>query len=291
MRTVESAGTWLLAAAATLALTPAAAQPVPRPAPPSIAVSVRQPRAFGYLIGDELTQRISLRAPAGFVLDPKSLPQAGRKGLWLKLTAPRITSASAGDATRYLLTLDYQVINVPDHVRTIDLPALDLAFSGHGGKAGTIIDEWPVTISPITPTYVLARAGLTQTQPDARPPTTATGTTMRLTLLWAAAFIALNAGLILRRRAIPWLRRDARPFARAAHDLAKLSRLPPDRATYRRGLQRLHRAFDAAAGHAVFGDVLPHSWSRAPSFSDCERTSSSSMPPRSASSSALMPVR
>lgn len=257
VRTVESAGAWLLGAAATFALTSAAAQqPVQRPAAPVIAVSVHQPRAFGYLIGDELEQRITLRAPAGFALDPKSLPQAGRKGLWLELAAPHLTSTKAGDATRYALTLDYQIINVPDQVRTIDLPALDLAFSGQGTTVGTVIDQWPVTISPITPTYVLARAGLEQTQPDAPPPTTGTGTYMRLTFLWIAAFIALIAGIIVQHRGIPWLRRDARPFARAARDILKLSRMAPDRAIYRRGLQRLHRAFDAVAGHAVFADHL-----------------------------------
>lgn len=246
----------LLAALATLALPYAAAQSQPAPQQPTVVMSVRQPRAFGYVIGDELEQRITLRAPAGFALDPKSVPRAGRTGLWLQLAQPRLTSARVGDATRYRLTLDYQIINVPEQVRTIELPEVDLAFGARGSQVTATIDEWPISIAPITPTFVLNRAGLTPMQPDARPATPAPGRYMRLTLLWAALIVALIAGSAMRRHGIPWLRQGARPFARAARDIAKLSRLPPERCTYRRGLQRLHRAFDTAAGHAVFGEHL-----------------------------------
>lgn len=261
MRTLEPAAparqARLLAALATLALPCAAAQGHPTPEQPPITVSVAQPRAFGYVIGDRLEQRITVQvAAAGLALDPKTLPRPGRKGLWLQLAPPRVSLDRRGEVARYRLTLDYQVVNVPLQVSTIDLPAVDLAFNGRGGRASALVDEWPVTIAPITPTFVLARAGLTRTQPDARLTTPDPGRYMWLTLLWVAGIIAVIAGSILRRRGIPWLRQGARPFARAARDLGKLSRLPPDRATYRRGLQRLHRAFDEAAGHAVFGERL-----------------------------------
>jgi mxaA protein len=245
-----------VAALTTLALPFAAAQDQPSPQEPAITVSVQQPRAFGYVIGDRLEQRISLLAPAGFALDPKSLPRAGRTGLWLELAPPHLTSDKLGEATRYRLTLDYQVINVPEQVRTIDVPALGLTFSARGSQLTATVDEWPITIAPITPTYILARAGLAQTQPDAPPPTLDTARYMWLTLLWIALILAIVATILVHRHGIPWLRHGVRPFARAARDIAKLSRLPPERATYRRGLQRLHRAFDAAAGHAVFGDRL-----------------------------------
>lgn len=219
-------------------------------------MSVLQPRAFGYIIGDRLEQRISLRTPVGVALDPKSLPRAGRAGLWLELAPPRLTSGELGDGTRYRLTLDYQIVNVPEQVRTIELPAVGFAFRTRGGRLTTVVDEWPITIAPITPTYVLARAGLTETQPDAHPAPPDTAGYMWLTLLWAACGLAVATGMMVQRRGIPWLRHGARPFARAARDIAKLARLPPERATYRRGVQRLHRAFDVAAGHAVFGERL-----------------------------------
>jgi mxaA protein len=260
VRTAEGAApasaAWLIAALATFAVSHAEAQPAPAVESTSVLMSVQEPRAFGYVIGDKLAQRITLRAPAGFALDPKTLPRAGRKGLWLELAPPRLASDSVGGAGRYRLTLVYQIINVPDHVRTIELPELDLAFSGPGRHLTATVDAWPITISALTPTYILARAGLPQRQPDAQPTAPDPGTYMALTLLWAAAIIALAGGLALRRHGIHWIHRDTRPFAAAAHDLAKLSRLPPERATFRRGLQRLHRAFDAAAGRAVFGDRL-----------------------------------
>src|SRR5512146_2819456 len=181
----------LVAILAVLALPYAAARGQPDAQRPSIAVNVQQPRAFGHVIGDRLEQRISVRAPPGFALDPRSLPRAGRTGLWLELAPPHLTSDAAGGATRYRLTLDYQIINVPEQVRTIDMPAVELSFSGPGGPVTAGIEEWPVTIAPITPAYVLARAGLPQTQPDAPPPTPDLGRYRWLTLLCAAIMIAL----------------------------------------------------------------------------------------------------
>jgi mxaA protein len=221
-----------------------------------VGVSVRQPRAFGYVIGDRLEQRITLSAPAGMSLDVRSLPRPGRTGLWLELSPPRLTWDRHDDTTRYRLSLDYQVVNVPEQVTTIDLPAVDLVFIGRGGRQAALLDEWPITIAPITPTYVLGRAGLAETRPDAPPPLPDPARYMRLTLLWAAAILAVIAVTAVRRRGGLWLRRGARPFAKAARDLRKLARLPPERATYERGLQRLHRAFDAAAGRVMFGDRL-----------------------------------
>ena len=250
------AASCLVAALATLALPCSAAEGEQGSQQPAIAVVAQQPRAFGYVIGDELEQRVTLRAPAGFALDPKSLPRAGRTGLWLELAVPRLRSQKVGGGTRYTLTLDYQIINAPEQVRTVDLPELDLAFSGRGSRLMASVDEWPITIAPITPAFVLARAGLQQMQPDARPVVPGAGRYRWLTLLWAAAIAVIVAGTLVRRHGIPWLRRGARPFAQAAHDIARLSRLPPARDTYRRGLQRLHRAFDAVAGHAVFGEHL-----------------------------------
>lgn len=273
MRTIDrhspAVGRLLVAARAALAvaaLAPqySAAQGQVAPAQSAIAVSVRQPRAFGHVIGDELEQRIWLHAPAGFTLDPKSLPRAGRTGLWLQLAAPRLTADKVGDAIRYRLTLDYQIINAPEQVRTVELPELDLVFDGRGNRITASVDEWPITIAPITPTYVLARAGLKQMQPDAPPAIPDRSRYEWLTLLWAAAIVALLAGRAVRRRGIPWLRQGTRPFAQAAHDIAKLARLPQDRSTYRRGVQRLHRGFDAAAGHVVFGDRLAPLFSARP---------------------------
>ncbi len=243
-------------ALAAIALPYAVAQGQPAPPQPTITVSVRQPRAFGHVIGDELEQLIWLRAPAGFILDPRSLPRAGRTGLWLELAPPSLTADEVGDARQYRLTLRYQIINVPEQVRTVELPQLELLFRNRGNPATASVDEWPITIAPLTPTFVLARAGLQQIQPDAAPLMPDAARYGRLTLLWAAAIVALIGGRAVSRRGIPWVRHGTRPFAQAARDIAKLARLPAERSIYRRALQRLHRAFDAAAGHAVFSDGL-----------------------------------
>ena len=62
--------------------------------PPENAI-VEQPRAFGYVIGDVLTQRVLLQLH-GRSFEPATLAPAQRINAWLKRRPPRIDSSPDG---------------------------------------------------------------------------------------------------------------------------------------------------------------------------------------------------
>ena len=71
-------------------------RPTPTAAPPPNAI-VEQPRPFGYVIGDILTQRILLQLE-GHAFEPAALPPAERVGVWLERRTLRIESTTTGGA-------------------------------------------------------------------------------------------------------------------------------------------------------------------------------------------------
>lgn len=222
----------------------------------SATVTTVNPRPFGYVIGDRIEQRIVADAPAGFELVADTLPKAGRADIWLERQAPRLTTRHAGNGTRYEIALDYQIVNVPEQIRTIALPAIRVQFRSDGKTVEEAVAEWPITVAPITPEHVLSRAGLEEMRPDRAPLLIDTrGFALRISL-YAAALAAVGGYYAFAWLGVPFLPRTRGPFARAARDLRRLVRTPRDRTAYRSALQRLHRAFDETAGRTVFAEQL-----------------------------------
>lgn len=256
---------WSLACALSLA----SAWPLPVIAQ-GIELRVEEPRAYGYVIGDLVERRVSWDLPAGGSLPADALPRPGRVNNWLELREAHVENQGA----RAELLLTYQVINAPDKVTTTALPALRLNAAPVAGAASAAsatasattaansapidIGPWPITVSPITPEFVLARAGLEALQPDVQPQPQPLRPIVGRLSMWC--LLLLVAGWLLAARREPRLafwRRKA-PFRDALADLRRLSRgrgaTGEDR--YREGLTRLHQAFDATAGRALFAQRL-----------------------------------
>lgn len=220
-------------------------------------VRTEEPRAYGHVVGDLIQRRVHLALPAGQEIVPDSLPQRGRVGAWLELrdiTLERHGSQATLQAT-------YQLINAPQKVTTLALPAFSLALRERARPAAAVgalaVGEWPVTVAPLTPEFVLARAGLPELQPDITPaPADTTALALRLAL-WAALLAAmLLAWGVQRHPQWAFWRRHA-PFRQAWQDLRRLARRGPVTADLQRqALARVHRAFEAAAGCALFADKL-----------------------------------
>lgn len=228
----------------------------------AIEATVTQPRPFGYSIGDVVEQTIFIRSASGETLEPESLPKTGRIGAWMERTRAELTHQSNG----YRLDLVYQFINSPTEIRTLGLPQIKLQF--HVGKqiVEETVGEWPVTLAPLTPLTVLARAGLDEMRPDALPhliderPYTErlTGYAIGLGVL-ALLWLGWYAGVTLRGR-------RPRPFAHAWRGLRRSAKSAPDAQGYRDALRRLHRAFDTTAGTTVFAERLDPFFASHPSF-------------------------
>ena len=221
-------------------------------APAPVAARVEQPRPFGHVVGDILTQRVLLaadRLPA-----PGSLPGPQRLSSWIERRPARVERAPDG---RRWLVVDYQVVNAPLSPTTVRIPAWRLG--GDAAQPAQLVPAWPVDVSPITARAAPGSSGW-QLRPDRPPPTIATGP-LRLRLLLAsaalAACIAAWAGWLAWRR-----RRDATtlPFASALRALAR------EHDGDGRAWRALHAAFDRTAGEVLRASTLPRLFERAPQF-------------------------
>src|ERR1044071_10474454 len=98
---------------------------------PAATALVEQPRPFGYVVGDVMTQRVLLEID-GRELVPAGVPKAQRVNLWLERRPARIESLPDG---RRWLAIDYQGINAPQSRANGDLPSFDLPGAAAGATA------------------------------------------------------------------------------------------------------------------------------------------------------------
>lgn len=207
--------------------------------------AIAQPRPFGHVIGDVITQRILL--PRRF--EPTDLT-AQRVSIWFERRGSRIETTPNGE--RWLI-VDYQVMNAPQTLASVALPAWELV--SHDGQKLSV-PAWSVSVSAMLPPT--ASPSSETLRPDRAAPTVPTAATRQ----------RLHAALIaLALTCVAWLawmkRRDVReranlPFARALHDMSALSDTGPQ------SWQVLHRAFDQAAGRVIQLETLSVLFQKAP---------------------------
>ena len=230
-----------------------AQQPDTAAAPVTVlSPDVVAPRPFGHVLGDVVTQRIALDHE-GRALDLPGLPPLERAGNWFERRDARIEHDAAG---RRWLVLDYQIINVPEELRAIDLPALDLPTDVDGQRLQTA--SVPLTVAPLTPTVVLARAGLEEMRPDAEAPHIDTAALERRLHLALGAAAALATGWVALLSLRRWRAGRRLPFSRAQREMRRLG------AGSSAAWRRLHRALDETAGQVVRGHSLATLLLRAP---------------------------
>ncbi|MEE9320035.1 MAG: hypothetical protein V3U76_06275 [Granulosicoccus sp.] len=224
-----------------------------------VSVQIEQPsRAFGYVLGDVLIQRVQLPANTDSDLLLDSLPANERTGQWLERQAATIQSDKKH---RPWLYLRYQIVNSPEELTTATLPALKLLVNEDGEsdtEATLQVDTWSFTLGPITPEVVAETGDLLALRPDRQPEAidiTGPGLRIRYTTM---ALAALALGWL-----IWWLwrqRRDATrlPFAIAWQTIKKTGRQKADEQP--NAWMALHHAFNDAAGQTVHagsvGDLM-----------------------------------
>ena len=173
------------------------------------AAKVQQPRAFGYVLGDVMTQRVLLES-AGAPFELAKMPGTQRVGIWLERRSARV--ATDGDDKRWLI-VEYQLINAPRILTTITVPPLLLESSG---KSKLLVPEWSVSLSPLTPqSSAFDKAGMGELRPD-RPAALIQTTPIKrqvwMGFLALAVTVAAWAGWTLWRNRLAALNQ---PFARA----------------------------------------------------------------------------
>lgn len=219
------------------------------------AAVVDQPRPFGHVLGDVITQRVLLKvANADFT--PADLPATQRINVWFERHKPRVETASNG--TRWL-AVDYQIINTPQMLETVTLPAWTLKSST---GATLQVPAWPVSIAALTPVASAEPGGIGELRPDRAAPTIDTGRISRQLIIWTAAFLLALAAWFGWVRQRDYRDRLNKPFARAWREIEKMDETAPE------AWQALHRAFDRAAGRVVQVETLPLLFAQAPYLAD-----------------------
>lgn len=230
--------------------------------PGPFTLSVHEPRLFGYTLGDTVVRELRLDADEPYRLVEGSLPEAGRIDLWLELDPPEVRREPRDGGERYRIVLRYRLINLADSEQVVTIAPLALE-AGDGLVTRRLeVPELRVAARRVSPDPAVG--GFPALRPLAPPPPLPLRNA-----LWGfgAALGALLLGLTMLAwlyGLLPWLRRARGPFGRAYRDLKHAPRGGGDGA--RAALQRLHRAFDATAGHTVFREELDEFFAAHPRF-------------------------
>jgi mxaA protein len=196
---------------------------------------VEQPRPFGHVVGDIVTQRVLVD------FEPASMPRTERVSVWFERRDARLETDVEG---RRWLEVRYQIVNAPQSLTTVTVPAWQI-------DSRLSVPAWPLSVGPLTE----REAGL---RPDRAAPAIATGPLERRAYTWSGALVITLAMWLAW-----WLHRNRRasaslPFARALRELRSLEDAAPQ------SWQALHRAFDATAGRVVQAESLGTLFRRAP---------------------------
>ncbi|MFH1814512.1 MAG: hypothetical protein ABIF28_10170 [Pseudomonadota bacterium] len=229
--------------------------PMPAPAPQGRPAQVEQPRAYGHTLGDLLTQRVLLEID-GTPVDVAKPPAPGRVGVWLERRPTRVERDADG---RRWLVIEHQLINAPQALTALTLPALDIATSG--GLLG--VPAWPISAAPLTPRNAFAQGALDTLQPDRAAPAVDTASIRRQIALWGALCITTLLGWAGWLGWRSWRAGRNLPFARALRELNALHGRGNDAPD---AWQALHRAFDRTAGRSLQPASLSRLFERAPHY-------------------------
>lgn len=216
---------------------------------------VQQPRAFGYVLGDVLTQRVLLQA-GGQDIGTVTPPSVGRTDVWLERRPASLETDADG---RRWMVIGYQVVNAPQTLTQIALPALTLTSA-----AGTQLQvaQWPTSVGPLTPPNAFAAGDLQPLRPDREAPSLPTAG-LRRRIAWALGLLSAT----LLAWAGWWWSRNQResarlPFARAWRQMQRLQ--DAQAASSKDAWFCLHQALNETAGQVLHSGSLASLFTRAP---------------------------
>ena len=213
---------------------------------------VEQPRPFGYVIGDVFTQRILLRVE-GARFEPATIANTERIGAWLERHALRIETMPDG---RDWLAVDYQVINAPQELTSVTIPAWKL--SSKSGNDTLRIAEWSVGVSPLTQFQAFTIDGPGALRPDRLAPSIATKPIQRQIAIWSGASLLIVLTWLGWFAWRNWRTSRAQPFGRAWREMRRMDGKSPQ------AWRALHRAFDRVAGQVTQTTTLAILFQKAP---------------------------
>ncbi|MFG1402976.1 nonribosomal peptide synthetase MxaA [Xanthobacter sediminis] len=230
-------------------------------------LTVRTPRAFGYVLGDTLTLEALIRLDPGTRLDPASVPQPHRVSSWLDLVAVDVTPAPTAETEGpFRLRMTYQSFYAALEPRALEIPAVTLTVRDAAARRELIVPPFRFVTSPLRELAPSTGGNPLALQPDIPPSPFPLRPEAERAGLAAAVLALTGTGLAVARGWRPFCRRR-RPFDAAARAIRRPG-APQDAAAYLSALVALHRAFDETAGRRLLAEDIADFLSRAPHLAE-----------------------
>lgn len=159
---------------------------------------VQTPRPFGYVIGDEIKQRIIIETRDGMALQYSSIPGKGEMTRWLNLNKIKIDKSKTGKGLRYQIDLTYQLFYAPLEVKMLEIPRFTLQFRQFGNSIEKTVPRWNFTTAPLRELAIRKQEGKEYMRADTSIPLLDTQPSINrlgLSLLMACLFGAYLAWL------------------------------------------------------------------------------------------------
>ena len=230
---------------------------------PIVQFDVKQPRAFGYYLGDKFERTVNLTLANPYSLDEASLPKPGFLRPWLRVEKPTVVQTPTANGTNYQINFVYQIVN-------IDSEHLSIGVAHHNIQIDNQSETNPERFNILIPATRVSAALITtkpgeDLQADAKP------TLANVNFSPAAAYAGLLAvsliGIYL--LTFGWsIRNTPRPFSRIHQRLKHQTSKDWNEEKYTEALKDTHAAFNQVAGHTIFQDDIGKFIAENPSFRD-----------------------
>ncbi len=221
---------------------------------------VQTPRPFGYVIGDEIKQRIIVEARKGLALQTSSLPGKGEINRWLNLNKIKIDKSNTREGIRYQIDLTYQLFYAPLEVKMLELPRFTLQFRQFGNNIEKTVPRWHFTSAPLRELAIRKDEGKEYMRADTPAPLLDNQSSLNRLILSLFITCLLAAYLAWLYGILTFLPKY-QIFKRPARQLVKLT--GDDAASM---LNIMHKALNNLNGKPLFKHQLSDFYQRFPNY-------------------------
>lgn len=221
------------------------------------SVDIKSPRDFGYVIGDVLTQRVSIVLDSPWTLDQRSVPKSDELNIWVHREVSPVRVRPVRDGKHFELDLKYQIFNVSDKPQRIVIPVHGLAVRNGQEMVRIFIPEKILTVSPVTRDGSNQSINYIKIQPPVLP--LPMDEVQPFRMMWLSLLLVVASVLMLLYIwiGLPLLQRANGPFAKALRQLRAMPVSLSNESSYRLALRVVHKAMNATAGKSLVTADLP----------------------------------
>ncbi len=227
---------------------------------PVLSFQVQTPRPFGYVIGDEIKQRILVEVRQGMELQYNSIPSKGSINRWLNLNKVKINKVEGKAGQVYQIDLSYQLFYAPLEVKSLDLPGFILQFRQFGKNVEQAVPVWHFTAAPLRELAIRQKDGKEYMRPDLIAPFVDNSPVITRLILSLSLVVAVGAYLAWLYGLLTFLPKY-QIFKKPARQLA---RLPVENIESR--LNIMHHALNKLNGKPLFKHKVSEFYQRFPRY-------------------------